>query len=1010
MNHPQTTALGRARPERSGLAHSARRESVLDDFLRRVSLWRNTLRTLTHVGWLCVAAVAAAFLAILSDAAFAWSVPVRIAIDAAALGLLAAAGIAQGIDLWRRRYDASRTARLAEERLGRSDSLLINAVSFQSDALGGSPVLRARVIRMAEESVRETAVMDVLPARPAVRAGGAAVIAAVAFGMAFLAAPKLFGMVLPRFLDPWGDHPPYTLLSFEARIAPEPVFHSRPATITVEVRGPDRVEEARLVFQHDPQGGDALNVSIPMFRTEDRTFVAEIARAVRSTAFHVETPRGRSERFELQVTEVPFFEEAKARLEPPAYTGWKAQDQPLNQRGLRGIVGSRVRVAARSNLELSAGRLLLHPAAAKGQAAPDPIAVKLTPAADDPRRVEGEFPLEFNGRFELSLTSRAGVDSQEPIAGPLTAIPDRGPQVSITNPDEYLVAVEGWKVPVTVEAVDDVAISRMRVFRTVNGWIPVPVDLERQPGQPHVGRAAYEFDLDQLGAQAGDVITYYATAEDNFPGGPRSADSRMHTLQVISQDEYREFARQQYQMDDLAEEFETFRKELDRLGAEREELLQQLDELRKQAEAGTLGDEDSERLEQLEKQLEQFARDSERLEKNLEDRAQQLQLYELEKEYGEELQKLAKHLQQQSQNSSEVAQSLSRMRQSSGDPDDARKQFQNAEEKFRKEQEPFDDASREHLDSMSQDLELMRLADSMLAQIDRLQAVITQQRDLANRMAELAGKTSLSADEEARAERFAKEQELLQQELESLQKDLQEAADAGRERLPKMSDSADSICEKIGELQIPADQQTAAQASRDGNGDQAHRHAENAARKLESLQAEAGQCQQCQGLQDGLDGPLSLSRQRLGQCLQQMSQGRRVPGLGKRGQGQGQGEGGTSGGQGEGQAQGQGQGGQGDGLWRPGQSFPGSQANMQVAGPRTQDARESAKNTSMQSDGRGRGIAPEGVALPADNESLNPESRRFSGSSGGQLRGVPVGYRDAAEAYFRRLAEERTPK
>jgi hypothetical protein len=64
----------------------------------------------------------------------------------------------------------------------------------------------------------------------------------------------------------------------------------------------------------------------------------------------------------------------------------------------------------------------------------------------------------------------------------------------------------------------------------------------------------------------------------------------------------------------------------------------------------------------------------------------------------------------------------------------------------------------------------------------------------------------------------------------------------------------------------------------------------------------------------------------------------------------------------------------------------------------------------MQSDGRGRYVSPDSTGRPADHESLNPETREFSGSSVGNLRGVPVGYRDAAEAYFRRLAEEQKRK
>ena len=43
---------------------------------------------------------------------------------------------------------------------------------------------------------------------------------------------------------------------------------------------------------------------------------------------------------------------------------------------------------------------------------------------------------------------------------------------------------------------------------------------------------------------------------------------------------------------------------------------------------------------------------------------------------------------------------------------------------------------------------------------------------------------------------------------------------------------------------------------------------------------------------------------------------------------------------------------------------------------------------------------------PRAAETLNPDAREGTHSAAGNLRGVPVPYREAAEAYFRRLAEE----
>ncbi len=80
-------------------------------------------------------------------------------------------------------------------------------------------------------------------------------------------------------------------------------------------------------------------------------------------------------------------------------------------------------------------------------------------------------------------------------------------------------------------------------------------------------------------------------------------------------------------------------------------------------------------------------------------------------------------------------------------------------------------------------------------------------------------------------------------------------------------------------------------------------------------------------------------------------------------------------------------------------------------GPRTQEAVESSDpSATMQAESTSRFVLP-GVAgdKPSD-ESMSPDARRPDGVSGSNLRGVPVGYRDAAEAYLRRLSEEKRSK
>jgi len=979
-------------------------DSPLDDFLRRVNLFARAVRGGELAGWSLAIGVAAIFCALLSDAFFAWPAAVRMAIDVVAVVGLVLAVVLFAWRTFGARYDARRLARLTEERLTRHDSLLINAVEFRSGGHAGSEVLRASVVQSADSVVAALPASAVTPAAPAVKATIAGLAAVLAFAVALMIAPRLFASVIPRFLDPHGDHPPYTLLTFTPSVKPEPLHRGKPATISVEISGPETVEEATLVVR---PAGDLKSAweRLSMFRQADATFSTQLASVDVDLQFHIDTARGRSPWFDLTVSLTPLIEEARATLKFPAYTGWKSTERPIDDRGVRGLIGTICDVRLRSNMPLSGGELRVF---AAGQT--DAISTtRLGRSANDGTVVEGEFVIEQNGRFELVVTSESG-HASDVHSGPIVALPDRAPRVAITSPAETLIAVEGWKVPVEIQASDDVGIGRIRLFRGVNGWSPSAVALPHETDGAGVALAKTEFDLESLGAKAGDLITYYASADERASGQPQSTDSATHSIQVISEAEYRDFARQQYQIDELTEEFESFRKEMDRLAEARQKAAEQLEQLlKKQAAGEPLTDADREQMEKLEKQLRDFAKDAAELAKTLEERAAAMQLYDIEQQYTEELQRLAKELNSQSDQAEHLAKLLEQEKQSSK-PELAH-ELKDAAEQFQKETGPFDEQSQAEREELADDLETLRKADGLNEQVERLQAVTAQQRELANRMSELAGKTSLTPDEQARADRFAKEQEQLAQELESIQKQLREQADAAEEKLPEMAESARQLAQTLDQLAIPQEQMSAAEQARGQQGDAAHQHAENAARKLESLAKAGREVQNAEGLERAIDGPLQMARQQLRNSLSQMRRGRRPPGLGQRGgkgsQGQkpgeesGDGPGGMSGGQAAG----------GKGRLRPGQSPKRGDSNSQVMGPRTQEAVESSDpSATMQAETTNRFVLPGVAGEKPSDEALSPNSRRPDGMSGSNLRGVPVGYRDAAEAYLRRLSEEKRSK
>ncbi len=82
--------------------------------------------------------------------------------------------------------------------------------------------------------------------------------------------------------------------------------------ITVEITGPEIVEEASIVLK--PAGDGKPSPAFPMLRQSETTFSHQMSRVENDARFYIQTPRGRSEWFNLIVSPVPVLEEVRANL------------------------------------------------------------------------------------------------------------------------------------------------------------------------------------------------------------------------------------------------------------------------------------------------------------------------------------------------------------------------------------------------------------------------------------------------------------------------------------------------------------------------------------------------------------------------------------------------------------------------------------------------------------------------------------------------------------------------
>lgn len=551
-------------------------ERPVEAFLRSANVLQGFSGITRRFCWALFVLMSACLAAIGIDAIFALPAWPRLVIN----GILLFTGLTAAAGLWRTvrsfRFNQRKAARRAELVLGIDDNTFINAVDLGDGSAGlTSATLRKQAITFGETLSRRFSFLETVQFGPMLLACLALLTLGVATLATWILHPPLFNRVIPRYLDVFGDHPAYTSLVFNVQVNPDPIYQGQSAVIEVGIEGIELPSDANLL-----QHFDQHPVSTPMLNTEPGKFQLELHDIQSNMEFVVETEAGISDPFTVDVMAVPLFDKTWLTYQYPEYTGWPAKRQRLDSRGITALFGTQVKVEIESNNGLDSGKLttrLKQPKIAVAEASEKPDATESTTLAarvESPNAVTGQLQLTQQSSFEISLRGTNGSISPHPLTGPVVVKPDRPPRIHFVAPDPHIIAVEDRQIPVQLHFSDDVGLKQVDFFRSVNGLGPYPRPIVGKYRNRTAGEAQYEFDLADLGARAGDVITYYATVSDNYPVDWSNHEDHNSTtdtfvIQVISLQQYKELARQHYRMDEVLDEIQKLKRELEQPGASR---------------------------------------------------------------------------------------------------------------------------------------------------------------------------------------------------------------------------------------------------------------------------------------------------------------------------------------------------------------------------------------------------------------------------------------------------------
>jgi len=816
---------------------------------------------------------------------------------------------------WGKRNPFEHVARTLEGRHPRLGSRLINILQLRAQTrdtalapltreLAGMAIA-GYAAELRDEPIEQLARTDIvrLEARRA------------ALGLLGLAAllAALFDITrteIPRFLDPFGDHPPYSFTRLEITTPAADgvkVIYNENLLVTATSSGH---RPGELSLSWFPAGHPEKTVTLPMFDRGERGFTQQIENVKSDIVVfaHTKNQHALSRQRRVSVILIPQLDKAWVKVTPPAYTGLAAVERPFDFKNLKALEGSILEFRLASNRPLAGGRLIVSTdGAADG--------ITMTPSAE--RQVTASIVAEKPAQLKFSLLDVDGNPSQETWEAALTVTHDLPPDVQVTNPSTDSFVAMDFKAAPVIEASDDYGLATLRIHTARNGVYGEPRTVAYDRITLHA-REGMTFDFNAMGLKSGDTVSLFAEAIDNAPE-PHLARSKTVTFTVITAEEYNEFLRERADVGDIEAKYSKLVNDLrdlveqqKKLGAEVAALKQQLDTAKSDAEKAAARKKLDDllaqqsalnaKLNQLANTMENFVRDQPvydveaELKKTLAQKAQEIR--DSTKQNEADLQKVAPTPPQTGPASPPPAggapspasqNSPAGQNSSTGQQPPSQKMLEHFKQASDDQLARLGATEQETEQQVTGPLEDLRLMDEIIKDINRFKDLYAAQQELAKQAQAYNRPGPLDREDQLALKDLAAQQKAIGDALDEVEQKFWEDGVAAKEKFPKAAESAQDIAQRMGDLKLQTLANQATGQMLAGNGGNGAQLAGNLRGEMEKLFSE---CQsRGTAMNNELDQYLQIQRGlNPGMSFQQMSQTHKFgsgfkPGPGEQGDG-----------------------------------------------------------------------------------------------------------------------------
>ena len=436
---------------------------------------------------------------------------------------------------------------------------LVSAIEF-GDRESADPIEAHMLQRLLEDTVERVrsinfkATIDHSRTRKHV---GIAALVVVGCAVLSLLFPTEIHTSLLRVLVPWEKTDPILTTKLAVEPGNARILRGKSLPIHVTVTGKS-AEKAVLTYRaigaQQPSASevkkDGQQINMLQNPNDKRGFAYEIFNIDADMEYYVVANEATSERYTVEVFEMPKVTEISVAYTYPDYTGLK----PVVQTGtgdIHAVVGTQAEIRLTTNKAIQTATFsrktdvvgdLQISTAEELRTTPAPVSTEM--AISGGNTLTTTIDVVENGSYAIQLLCIDGFNNEIPIEYTIKAIPDANPEVVIKEPGRDVKVTKLDEVEIIAEATDDYGVAELKLMYRVGSDELQELVMESSVSAPavgsgygadsrHIADGTYTFYLEEFDVEPGDIISYYAHAIDNNTRtGPGEASSDIYFIEI----------------------------------------------------------------------------------------------------------------------------------------------------------------------------------------------------------------------------------------------------------------------------------------------------------------------------------------------------------------------------------------------------------------------------------------------------------------------------------------------